>query len=103
MIPWKQSLSLHPSMFNAAAEDCPRVTEFLMFGDAAGNLVLYKNRLPVFHEQVTSGQIAAVKFLNVSLVFAIMTSDGMLKLCRFRDLAQRQADSNNKYDIEELA
>ena len=50
LIPWKQSLSMHPSQFDAALEDGPRVTEFLMFGDESGNLVLYKNRQPVFHD-----------------------------------------------------
>ena len=50
LIPWKQQQSMHPSLFNEAMEDGPRVTEFLMFGDASGNLVLYKNRQPVFHD-----------------------------------------------------
>ena len=47
--------------------------------------------------------MAAVKFLNVSLVFAVISSDGVLKICRFRQLAQRQGDSNNTYEIEKLA
>ena len=50
LIPWKQSLSVHPSLFDEALENGPRVTEFLTFGDENGNLVLYKNRRPAFHD-----------------------------------------------------
>ena len=78
---------MHPSLFQESSENGPRVAEFLMFGDAAGNLVLYKNREPVFYDQITYGQVVAVNFLNISLIFAIMTSDGLLKICRFRPLA----------------
>ena len=94
---------MHPSLFDAAIENGPRVTEYLTFGDASGNLVLYKNREPVFHDQITYGQVAAVKFLSVSLVFAIMTSDGVLRLSRFRPMAIRQGDSNNTFEVEKLA
>ena len=79
------------------------MAEFLMFGDTAGNLVLYKNREPVYHDQITYGQVVAVNFINISLIFAIMTSDGLLKICRFRPLTQRQADSKNTYEVENLA
>ena len=94
---------MHPSLFDEALEDGPRVTEFLAFGDASDNLVLYKNREPVFHDQVTYGQVAAVKFLSVSLVFVIMTSDGVLRLNRFRALSRRQGDSKNTFEVEKLA
>ena len=70
---------MHPAMFNDAQDNGPRVTEFLAFGDSSGNLVLYKNRKPVFYSQILShGQVVAIKFMNVSLSFAVMTSDGVL-------------------------
>lgn len=50
LIPWKQDRSLHPDQFDAVEENGPRVTEFLVFGDALGNLVLFKNREPVFQD-----------------------------------------------------
>lgn len=51
LIPWRESLSMQPALFNDALDKAgPRVTEFLAFGDAGGNLVLCKNREAVFHD-----------------------------------------------------
>ena len=36
--------------------------------------------------------------LNTCLEFAVLTSDGVLKLCQFQPL-RKQADSNNSYTI----
>ena len=46
--------------------------------------------------------MVAVRFLNVSLEFAAMTSDGVLRLCRFSSLPRRQAPSNNTYELIKL-
>ena len=50
LLPWKESLSMHPALFNDQLDNGPRVTEFITIGDAHGNLVLFKNRKPVFHD-----------------------------------------------------
>ena len=76
LLPWKQTISLHPSCFNEMSDDCPKVNEFLAFGDSLGNLVLYQNREPVFYEQYCFGQVCSLRFLKTSLVFAILTSEG---------------------------
>lgn len=81
----------------------PRVAEFLTFGDSSGNLVLYKNREPVFHDQVTYAQVVALRFLDVSLTLAMMTSDGILKLCRLSPLSRRLPGSNNQYELISLS
>lgn len=41
---------MQPALFNDSLDNGPRVTEFLVLGDAGGNMVLYKNREPVFHD-----------------------------------------------------
>ena len=103
LVPWKESTSLHPSIFQEGKANGPRAAEYLMFGDTAGNLVLYKNREPIFFDQVTYGNVASVKFLNASLMFAIMSSEGVLKVNRFSPLARKQGDSNNVFEIVKLA
>ena len=103
LVPWKESLSLHPSLFYEGKAKGPRAAEYLAFGDTAGNLILYKNREPVFFDQVTYGNVASVKFLNVSLMFALMTSDGVLKVNRFSPLPRKQGDSNNLFEVVKLA
>ena len=45
----------------------------------------------------------ALRFLDVSLNAAMMTSDGVLKLIRFTPLPRRQRDSNNRYEITSLS
>lgn len=79
------------------------MTEFLMFGDASGNLILFKNRKPVFQDQITYGQVAAIKFLNVSLNFALISSDGVLRICRFCPLSRKVGESNNLFEVVKLA
>ena len=59
-------------------------------GDYSGNIILLKNREPVFIKQASNVQIVSVKILSVSLRFAVMTSDGVLKICHFTPLARRE-------------
>ena len=47
--------------------------------------------------------MAAVKFLNVSLTFAVISSDGVLRICRFCPLSRKVGDSRNLYEVVKLA
>ena len=71
---------------------------FIVYGDSHGNLILLKSSQPVFHDQFSNNQISALKMLNTSLDFAILTSDGVLKLCQFQP-CRKHPDSNNTYKI----
>ena len=78
-------MSLHQNVFNELQEDV-KINEYLAFGDSKGNLVLYQNREPVFYDSYCYGQVCAIKFLETTLKFAIITSEGQLKIARFARL-----------------
>ena len=63
LIPKFQSVSIVPSQLD------PRDAHnhYLAYGDSGGNLVLIKNRQPVFYDQFSFNQIASIKWLRISL------------------------------------
>ena len=102
IIPKFKSMSIAPSLNEPEDEHSDRKRSlsdhYLVYGDSGGNLVLIKNREPVFYDQFSFNQVAAIKWLRISLQFAAITSDGVLKLCQFSPI-RRQADSNNVYQV----
>ena len=63
LIPKFQGVTIAPSQLEAGDAH----EHYLVYGDSGGNLVLIKDGQPVFYDQFSPHQVAAIQWLRISL------------------------------------
>lgn len=72
-----------------------KVSEYLIFGDIRGSLAVLKDKRPQFFDlNFSAHQIASLRWLSANLQFAVLTTDGLLKLCQLSPI--RPSKSSTK-------